>query len=482
MSNRLIILSIIGAVIGIPLLLQGLLWWRVSSGVENAFNQLRQMTGNFIIISHSGTYAWIWGTAGINRLIIVPAIPGFFPNLQIEQLEVNFDNPLNLLSLARIGPDQPPPRQLDMRWRNLRLDSTELLNLGSDVSSLFLDFAPGCAGHQSVSGSDLINMGFDALQYDGRVRFNLNYRRGLLELAVNQTLRNAQQIDLKTVLSTDDLGGPVEVMASKDWRLAELSLRIDDVGYGERKQTFCLEREDMTEDAFLADQRQRSELGLRRAGLSLSTNLKTALLAEIPGFNLQINALPTAPIPLSNLLINSRSGLANTLNAEVFVNEERIQNANFGFDPILAMQASQQLEAQRIAAAQAAREAARRPMERLEPEETPSEVADETTPSSSSPTFRRGPSIEDMQLSAEERRQQAVLAAGFQVVPTSELHRYAGRQIRLRLVNNNRYDGVIEEVQGNTLRLQIRSGGQANIPIPLARISEALVNLRVDAQ
>ncbi len=477
MNNRLIILGVVCVLFGLPIILQGLLWWRVSSGVSQHFENLRNTTNNFVIVSYQSTYAWLWGDVGIKELTIVPSIPGFFPHLRVENLSLSTRNPLDLLALAQIGPDRPPPNQLAMRWRNLRLDSTELMNLGTNMGNIFLDPAPGCQADQPFSSDVLTAMRFDALQFDGTAEFILNKNRNRLLLHFDQTLRNAQQLAFRLELSTDDLSGTITGLTNVNWYVAEVSLKINDVGYGDLKTQFCSETQNIPLATFLADQRERAEIGFQLAGLNLSQNAKVALLEGLPRVNIEFNGIPKSPVPVANLLLNSRRGLAGILNAEISIGGLSIPDADIGFDPMIAMRASRQVEQQRQAAARAALDALRKPLEKVEELDSES-----SNPSTESTPFTRGPSIEDVHLRSEEKRQKAIEAAGFVAVSPSDLAQHSGRQVRLRLVNNRRYEGIIEEVNNDTLRLQISSGGQANIPIPLQRISEALVNLRINAR
>ncbi len=418
--KRLLLILLASAALGFAFV-----QYKITNSVSDGLENIKQAIAPFVRMEYGDVSSTLSGNIEVTDLRFVSLQDD--REIVADKVALKTDNPWVLMNLRDNLSQNKIPDRLEFAIEGLVADMEFMTNLQNtavtDSPYTRLETA-GCNGRSRFSRSDLTTMGFDHLVLDMTMGYQLSKGGTRLRITNRMLFRNQMAVSLDMVVDhpspANEVGLSAELAAASSLSFA--SIAIEDRGQLERVQELCAEETGMDTaqyrkhhlDAWIAEWRnmglQPSE-SIVEVYRDYTNNPDSKLTFEMepfPALDLGDNYLSPDPVYLSDRL-NPQMGTESTgmlpVSVGMIPQETAISNADKAVQP-----------------------------------EAP--TSDKKSTSATDTVSNESPGS------------------------LSDLDQYLQRDVSITLKNGRRMEGIIQAIEGDTLKLKRHMhGGTMVVPV-----------------
>lgn len=384
-------------------LLQGVFWYAASRWFAQAARALSPVAE----LEYSGSFGWPSGRIGINEVRLRPrATPG--EDISAQRLTLDFGGPMPLFRLLFASADREPAERFGIHIQRMRI-SMGLERAARDASTRLGYLAPyeamGCNNAGRFSGADYAELGWLQSHADITADLRFNAARNGLDATIVYDLDPLGRFDLE--LSLTGLQPAVLVRTGAMPRIERLNVGFQDRGMMVRRNDYCARKLGVPVEHFAARHIDAVRGDLEARGIFLDASVLGVYQAfAAHGGLLEFRASPNAGFALSEYQHYRWDDQLKMLNAN-------LRHDRGALVPVTAS------------------------------------------------FYGEGAGVDaDVPVASESVRVRVSASAAAEFDP-ADLLDLVGERVRLRTVHGTVYVGVLLEMQGEMVRMEVEQRGSA---------------------
>ncbi|PID43339.1 MAG: hypothetical protein CSA52_02200 [Gammaproteobacteria bacterium] len=259
----------------IPLLFKGLLWFQVTTQLK----ETRKAFEPYGLLEWGGIYSTFDGKIGVSDFAVTPF--QLKDSVMVESLEVDFGSLEELLkaALPMLEGKYPDSLTFLVKQARLVLSDSSLAALKTDNERL-ANISPArihaCGDVKMLSGRELRAMGFDAVEYNAMLSYQLHSADGRLDVVGLVEALGMGEYSVKARLAYP--GGYVSLgQLLSDSTVKALSVQMKDLGYYRRLAFLCGRLNHLSQSEYIAASLREWEKNLLQSGISIAPGFIASL-------------------------------------------------------------------------------------------------------------------------------------------------------------------------------------------------------------
>jgi hypothetical protein len=430
------------AVVLVPVAVYGGLKAYVYTHARTAVRHLIEQAAPLVAIEYRGIGSTLpSGTVQIEGLTFRPTI---IPDtITVRTVVLRAGSLTSLLKLMRDADSRTPPESLSIAVQGASLNLDGVLASSMDQFLTMTASAGGmepvahCGNQQTVGFAFLRRLGYESLTMDMQVSYDIRKGSDVLTFGVDLNVPDMSRITMDAKVAGVSAG----TGDFKTAQLKELGLAYKDLSYKDRVQRVCAQAAKISDAEYV-----RSELeqgAFQRAGIVPGPGLLDAYREFLTGSSseVKVRAYPSEGFDAKAIQFYQPADVLQQLNAQVTVNNKRIDDLSFSFGKPTFAKASPRQETAATAPPPAGVAAVAKEAPQFRPVETRSEPAED-----------------------------------FRPVQVKDLSGYINQTVRLHPRGQPMREGVLMQIAGGVASVQRRFGiNDVVYKIPLTSIERAEV-------
>jgi len=428
---------------------KGYIWYKVKTVADSAIAQVVP----FADVSYESIFSSLDGAVGVEGLVIRPKMTT--DEFTIQKLGFSAGSLPELFNLGQQIKEKKIPTHLSLEMEKVSLDlNSELFSMLRQMQAQgSLQRKPtvmermdaiACGNIEDFGIKELTDMGYSEMLLD--IKMNLDYDEALNRMSSATQIKDSDLYSAN-IQTAFRFSIPEIIAAGRRYEpdISTLSLEYKDSGYYKLRNQYCAKQRGGSIEEYIDANITGLSQGIGAKFPDETVENYRQFMTK--GGSLKVSLKPTAGTSFSQLQFYKPNQVVDILGVELAIND-----VNVDLNQISWIDNDKDSPAKINTAQKQKREQKR--TQALKPDSKQAKI--EKTPA---------PAVEPM-----------VKEPQFQTVRASKLARHIGKRIQVVTAAGKQHDGVLEKVDKERIRIQIRLGsGQYSFPVKLKEIKQAQV-------